>query len=120
MKLAPGGARKVTSAATPAGSRIWPHAPGELAAQVTRMPMGPMRSSVAALQRVTSRVTLLSPVSASTRRPVADWNSLAGSPSGPGVRALMATPVPSVTGCSATYRPIPLLAPVTGVTFPSS
>ena len=58
--------------------------PGELPAQVTRMSMGPSRSSAAATQRSTSGVTLMSPASASTRRPVADWISLAVSSSGSG------------------------------------
>src|SRR5580704_12359094 len=94
--------------------------PGELPAQVTRISMAPNRSRVASTQRWTSAVTLMSPASGSTARPVSAAILPAAASSGPAVRAVMTTSQPSRARCSATQRPIPLLAPVTKATFPSS
>src|SRR5271163_1441731 len=94
--------------------------PGELPAQVTRISMAPNRSRVASTQRWTSAVMLMSPASGSTARPVSAAILPAAASSGPAVRAVMTTSQPSRARCSATQRPIPLLAPVTKATFPSS
>src|SRR5690242_6045176 len=94
--------------------------PGELPAQVTRMSILPKRSRVASTQRWTCSVTLMSPASGSTARPVAAAIFSAAASSGPAVLAVMATSQPSRASNSATQRPMPLLAPVTKATLPSS
>ncbi len=66
------------------------------------MSIGPSRSLVAATHRCTSAVTLMSPASGSTGRPVTAWISLAVTSSGSAVRAVMATLAPSAARCSAT------------------
>src|SRR5579862_1422474 len=94
--------------------------PGELPAQVTRMSMAPNRSRVTSTQRWTSAITLMSPASGSTARPVSAAIFSAADSSGSAFRAVMTTSAPSRARNSATQRPMPLLAPVTKATFPSS
>src|SRR5690242_10546006 len=94
--------------------------PGELPAQVTRMSILPKRSRVTSTQRWTCSVTLMSPASGSTVRPVAAAIFSAAASSGPAVLAVMTTSQPSRARNSATQRPMPLLAPVTKATLPSS
>src|SRR5215475_13433567 len=94
--------------------------PGELPAQVTRMSIFPKRASVASTQRWTSAMTLMSPAIGTMACPVAAAICFAAVSSGSAVRAVMTTSAPSCARCSATARPMPLLAPVTKATFPPS
>src|SRR5262249_30169242 len=94
--------------------------PGELPAQVTRMSIFPKRASVASTQRWTSAMTLMSPAIGTMACPVAAAICFAAVSSGSAVPAVMATSAPSCARCSATARPMPLLAPVTKATFPPS
>src|SRR5215510_2282857 len=91
--------------------------PGELPAQVTRMSIFPKRASVASTQRWTSAMTLMSPAIGTMACPVAAAICFAAVSSGSAVRAVMTTSAPSCARCSATARPMPLLAPVTKATF---
>src|SRR5579862_1590010 len=84
------------------------------------MSIRPNRSRVSSTQRWTCSVTLMSPASGSTVRPVPAAIFSAAASSGPAVRAVMTTSQPSRARNSATQRPMPWLAPVTKATLPSS
>src|SRR5215469_14256793 len=62
----------------------------------------------------------MSPAIGTTVRPVSAAICFAVAASGSAVRAVITTSAPSCASCSATARPIPLLAPVTKATFPAS
>src|SRR5512132_690115 len=94
--------------------------PGELPAHVTRMSMRPKRSIAPETVRSTSPTTLMSPWSGTTSLPVSADSSSAVRRRSSSPRAVIATLHPSCASRRAVALPMPLLAPVTNATAPSS
>src|SRR4029450_11036812 len=94
--------------------------PGELPAHVTRMSMRPKRSIAPETVRSTSSTTLMSPCNGTTSLPVSAESSSAVRLRSSSPRAVIATLHPSCASRRAVALPMPLLAPVTNATAPSS
>src|SRR4029453_11551317 len=94
--------------------------PGELPAHVTRTSMRPKRSIAPETVRSTSSTTLMSPWRGSTSLPESAQSCAPVRCRSSSPRAVIATLHPSCASRRAVALPMPLLAPVTNATAPSS